>query len=79
MFLEVVNRKKVTSTRCVSGKKRGQGRSYRADNTVDDATINFPAFVLPELEGAVLASIGTWVIGLGIERLALPFGVRYYC
>jgi hypothetical protein len=50
-------------------------KSYRADNAVDDATIDLPNFVLfaASPEGVVLGSeLGTWIDGFGIERLALP-------
>jgi len=57
-------------------------RSYRADNAVDDATINLlvPNFVLvadsTSPEGAISGLLlGTWVDGFGIERPALPIGV----
>ena len=58
-------------------------RSYRADNAIDDVTINLPDFILlvadsASPEGMVLGSVlGTWINGFGINRLALPINVSY--
>ena len=57
-------------------------RSYRADNPVDDTTINLPDFAFldadsPSPGGAVVpgSSQGIWIDGFGIERPALPIDI----
>jgi hypothetical protein len=52
-------------------------KSYRADNTVDEATINLPDFLVVVADSAPPkgtfrgSSSGTWTDGFGIERPAL--------